>query len=89
MKLKEAIEKLQTRYGTTYYSDVESAIEGGKMGRWESILGDGDPLAITHAVNEVPRVEVASLLKKLSKPRYKKLPGTEIAISKLKWRRGH
>ena len=93
MKLREAIEKVQPRYGTTFYADVEtdekSKKEKTKMDRWGSILKKGNPLSITYAVNKVPRIEIESMIRKLNRSRYKKYPGTEIAISKLKWRRGY
>lgn len=92
MKLIEAMEKIQSRQGTTFYADKEvdekSKIKT-KMDRWGTLLKKGDPLSITHAVNKVPRIEIGSLISKLSRSRYKKYQGTEVAISKLKWRRGY
>jgi hypothetical protein len=96
MKLSEAIVKTQARKGITYYADEPKdddpnvlSSRGGKSYRWEKLLKKGDPLSITYAVNRIPRIEVQSMINRLSKPRYKNLKGTEIAISKLKWRRGY
>jgi len=92
MKLIKALEKVQPRAGTTYYADVdtdEKSKSKGKMDKWGTTLKKGNPLSITYAVNKVPRIEIGSLISKLGRSRYKKYPGTEIAISKLKWRRGY
>jgi len=92
MKLNKALQKVQPRKGTTYYADIETEEKSkskNKMDRWGTILKKGNSLSITYAINKVPRIEISSLISKLSRSRYKKHPGTEIAISKLKWRRGY
>jgi len=87
MKFNEAIDSM------TFYADQELPIDdssavSNKMKKWVKILKGGDPLAITYAVNRVPRIEVEPMIKKLLSNKYKNLDGTKVAISKLKWRRG-
>ena len=89
MKIKEALEIP----GMNFYAGPDSPIDNventtSKMEKWIKLLRKGDPLPITYAVNKVPRIEVESMIRKLLKPKYNKLKGSEIAISKLKWRRG-
>lgn len=93
MKIAEAMEKISNGFGTTFYADVDANEKATKEKnidkRWGPLLRRGTPMEITLAVNQVPRIDIGTLLYKLQKSRYKKYPGTEIAISKLKWRRGY
>lgn len=93
MKLGEAMEKVDTGFGTTFYADLDSQDKSKNISkvdkRWGPLLRRGTPMEITLAVNKVPRIDIGDLLNKLGRSRYKKYPGTEVAISKLKWRRGY
>jgi hypothetical protein len=51
-------------------------------------MKDGDSLTITHIINNFSRFKIQSVLDKLKRSKYKKYPGYEVAVSKLKWRRG-
>lgn len=93
MKLIEAMEKVSTGLGTTFYADLDADKKSKEVKgfdkRWGPLLKRATPMEITLAVNKVPRIDIGSLIHKLGRSRYKQYPGTEVAISKLKWRRGY
>jgi len=93
MKLIEAMEKIGNGFGTTFYADLDADKQSKDVSkidkRWGPLLRRGTPMEITLAVNQIPRIDIGNLLTKLGRSRYKKYPGTEVAISKLKWRRGY
>ena len=76
------------------YKDAEELVVNDysdKKNSFNKLVGamkDGDSMSITHIVDSFPRIKIKPILDKLSRYKYKKYPGYEIAISKLKWRRG-
>jgi len=88
MKLKQAIKKTEVVEAPPQVKPG-SKEDKTKLGSWIRLLKKGDPLAITYAVDKVPRLEIGSWIDKLNRYKYQKYPGTKVAISKLKWRRGY
>jgi lysophospholipid acyltransferase (LPLAT)-like uncharacterized protein len=86
MKLKQAVMKTEQ---LPEQPKPGSKGDKSRIGDWIRLLKKGDSLGITYAVNKVPRLEIQNWIDKLSRYKYKKHPGTEVAISKLKWRRGY
>lgn len=44
-----------------------------------------DPITLSYGINDIPREKLTNVIKKLSK---REDPDSEVAVSKLKWRRG-
>lgn len=85
MKIEEA---LQTDYG----QDADKLPETTKANRFDKLVSaikSNDSLALTQIIHDIPRSAISSTIDKLKRYKYKKYQGTEVAISKLKWRRGH
>lgn len=85
MRIEEA---LQTDYG----ADANELPQTTKKNRFEKLIGaikNNDSLSMTQIIHDIPRSAITSTIDKLKRYKYKKYPGTEIAISKLKWRRGY
>lgn len=85
MKLREALE-------TSYGDDSNNLPETTKENRFERLVSSiksNDSLKMTQIIHDVPRTAISSTISKLKRYKYKKYQATEVAISKLKWRRGH
>lgn len=86
MKMSEA---LQTKTG----DEIDVGQEVTKKNKFEKLIDamkKDDSMAMTYIINAFPRLEIGSTLDKLNKrKKYKKYPGYDTAVSKLKRRRSH
>lgn len=79
-------EALETDYG----KEADKLPETTKENRFEKLVAaikKNDTLALTQIIHDIPRSALSATLDKLRRSRYKKYPATEVAISKIKWRR--
>lgn len=79
-------ETMQTDYG----EEADELPQTTKKNRFEKLvqaIKNNDTLAMTQIIHDIPRVALSSTLDKLKRYKYKKYPATEVAISKIKWRR--
>lgn len=85
MKLKEA---MQIHYGP----EADELPVTTKKNRFDKLIDaikKNDTLAMTQIIHDIPRTALSSTLKKLKRYKYEKYPATEVAISKIKWRRSY
>lgn len=81
-------EALQTDYG----SEADELPQTTKKNRFDKLVSaikKNDTLALTQIIHDMSRSALSATLDKLGRPRYKKYPATEVAISKIKWRRSY
>jgi hypothetical protein len=84
MKLEEV---LDTKMGNEI--EIPSEEPKKKFDKLVDAIKEDDSLKMTYIINQFPRIKIASVLDKLKRQKYKKYPGIDTAISKLKWRRSH